>query len=141
VQDSAIATGCLLSNKEINMLSLRKHILQQQHQSLYRSCLFTRLFATATENEIKSQDLKPIKSIKDKNGVTEVYIIHRSQSGKGKNKLRKVKVPFSQRLKEIAGLTVEKKTDTEVKINQKWTKIPEDTKYERKKDLFRKSHR
>jgi hypothetical protein len=102
----------LPSKKTQIMLSLRKTVIQTR--SLYAPCL-QKLYST---KEI-TKDIEPIQSFKDKDGITEVYVVHRSKSGRFK---KHNKVPLSQRLKS---LNVPSNDET-------WNEIPKDKTYERK---------
>lgn len=130
------------------MLRLTRTLLQQQPYLYQPLRLTSRLFAT---NATPTEDLRPVKTIKDKNGVTEVYIVHRSDNDKKKKTKRKPRKPaskkplLSERLKNITNAGKEGETDTKkhteadsenTKIKQannvKWTRISENSKYERK---------
>lgn len=108
-----------------------KHVLQRQH----RPCL-TRLFTTKANPAAIKNEHKPVKSIEDKDGITEVYIVHRSKNGRKKK-------PLSLRLQALTGthkaeIPELESLETHVPDSsietggQKWTSIPNQVQYERK---------
>jgi hypothetical protein len=79
-----------------------------------------------------TKDIQPVKSIEDKDGVTEVYIVRRLKSGKlehvnaTKNKPNEktTKVPLLERLKNL--------TKERAAGDSSWTHIPREVQYKRK---------
>lgn len=112
-----------------------KHVLQQQ----YRPCL-NRCFVTKVSPEVISEDLKPVKSIEDKDGITEVYIVRRTD-GKKKSLATRLKTLTENNQKDTEETKKAKVSNTEIKQgDQKWTNISNQAQYERKRSTWTWKH-
>lgn len=98
-----------------------------RHKSTLRN-----LFVTAAPKDI-TENIAPVKSIEDNDGVTEVYIVRRPKGRKNHS------VPLSERLKamklENSALHNEDsqtKSYTNAVDDSEWCTIPSQAQYERK---------
>lgn len=126
------------------MLNLRYHAVIKNKLHFP---VITRCYTSITKDKKSStKHLQPVKSIEDKDGITEVYIVRRLKSGKleqvkskasNNPSLPKKKAPLSQRLNQI---TTDSKNDNnppDLKNDNnppdpKWTQIPREAQYKRK---------
>ena len=125
------------------MLQLRYQSIARSHRCC--SILSHQLHTTVSARDAKNstEKLQPVKSIENKDGITEVYVVHRSKSGQLREKVNPKqkhhdKKPVSNGSNFSARL---RKLNTEHRLSEQqhnhaiesgWTPIPNGSKYERK---------